>query len=176
MPPYDIRVSARAQAMRVSVYPDGAVRITVPQRAPQVAIDRFIARYASWIERARAKSRGARVINAEKKLIKEYKKQAEHFARERCAYYAARFGVHFNKIAIRAQKRRWGSCSRKGNLSFNYKIALLPTALAEYVVVHEICHLARFDHSRAFWALVERDIPDHKRLRKELRSLVFRFS
>ncbi len=151
---YDISVSTRARMMRVSVYPDGAVRIIVPRRTSKRAVDRFITRYADWIARARVRSRGVTVVNAEKKLIVQYKKRARAIAEERCAHYAAHFGVRYRKISIRAQKRRWGSCSRAGHLSFNYKIALLPTAVAEYVIVHEICHLLRFDHSREFWALV----------------------
>jgi predicted metal-dependent hydrolase len=73
-------------------------------------------------------------------------------------------------VFIKNTKRNWGSCSEKGNLNFNYKLALLPRELAAYVVVHELCHLAVFDHSQTFWDLVSREMPDHKALRKAMRK------
>lgn len=176
MQAYDIRVSDRARAMRVAVHPGGAVIVTVPRRASKGAVDRFLARYAVWIERARAKSAQARVITAEKRLLTVYKKEAKAVAEKWCAHYARRYGVSYRHITIRAQKSRWGSCSRAGNLSFNYKIALLPEAVVRYVIVHEICHLIHFDHSRAFWQAVEREVPTHRELRRELRAVAFRFT
>ncbi len=115
------------------------------------------------------------VIRAKRGRIPAYKREALAFAHEKCARYAAHYGVEFAKITIRAQKRRWGSCSRTGNLSFNYKIALLPPKIAEYIIVHEICHLLSFDHSRAFWQHVERAVPGHRAARKALRRISFRF-
>lgn len=161
--------------MRVSVHPGGLVRVTVPSRASQTAIDRFLAKYSEWIKRAREKVRDVTVITAEKALIAVYKKQAEGVAKERVAHFANRFGVSHGSITIRAQKSRWGSCSRRGNLSFNYKIALLPSDLQDYIVVHEICHLLQFDHSRVFWNQVAREIPNHRALRGVLRRTHFRF-
>lgn len=119
--------------------------------------------------------RHIQVVRAKRAQIAEYKKSAQAFAREQCEDYAKLYGVHYNKITIRAQKRRWGSCSRAGNLSFNYKIALLPRRLAAYVIAHEICHLLSFDHSPRFWQHVERAIPEHRALRAALRSIAFRF-
>ena len=80
------------------------------------------------------------------------------------------YGFAVGRIAIRDTVSRWGSCSAKGNLNFSYKLALLPQRLADYVIVHELCHLGEFNHSPRFWALVERTVPDYKMLRKELRS------
>ena len=75
------------------------------------------------------------------------------------------------RVAIRNQRSRWGSCSKQGNLNFNYKIALLPDALADYIVVHELCHLGEFNHSQAFWDLVAVAVPDHRERRAELRQI-----
>jgi hypothetical protein len=76
----------------------------------------------------------------------------------------------FNKITIRNQSSRWGSCSRRGNLNFNYRIALLPPELADYIIVHELCHLGEFNHSEKFWNLVERTIPNWRELRARLKE------
>jgi predicted metal-dependent hydrolase len=81
---------------------------------------------------------------------------------------------HYNfvyaRIAIRTARSRWGSCSRKGNLNFNYVIASLPPNVMDYVIVHELCHLAVFNHSPAFWARVAEAIPAYRVLRAELRK------
>ncbi len=75
----------------------------------------------------------------------------------------------YHRVTIRNQSSRWGSCSRKGNLSFNYRIALLPPELADYIIVHELCHLGEFNHSKKFWDLVEKTIPNWPQLRAELK-------
>jgi hypothetical protein len=85
------------------------------------------------------------------------------------------YGVSLKKISIRAQKSRWGSCSHGGNLSFNYKIAALPPHIAEYIIVHEVCHLLELNHAARFWGHVERAVPHHKAVRKELRDIVVSF-
>ena len=87
--------------------------------------------------------------------------------------------LHFNtfyklplrKIFIKNLKSRWGSCSEKGNLNFNYKIIFLPPDVADYIVVHELCHIKEFNHSKNFWAEVAKTLPKYAALRKELRRL-----
>jgi predicted metal-dependent hydrolase len=99
------------------------------------------------------------------------KKAAYVFAKEKLAHYNQFFGFKYNKIAIKAQKTRWGSCSRRGNLNFNYRIALLPERLADYIIVHELCHLKEMNHSKRFWNLVARAFPDYQKLRHELKNI-----
>jgi len=82
--------------------------------------------------------------------------------------------IPLNRIAIRNTKSRWGSCSTKGNLNFNYRIVFLPPKLADYLIVHELCHLKEFNHSKRFWDLVARAVPDYKKLQKELKKIKFR--
>ncbi|MEI6345928.1 MAG: M48 family metallopeptidase [bacterium] len=75
----------------------------------------------------------------------------------------------YHRVSIRNQRTRWGSCSRRGNLNFSYKLALLPPHLADYLIVHELCHLGQFNHSPAFWALVALAIPEYRTHRDELK-------
>lgn len=90
--------------------------------------------------------------------------------RERLQYYAPRLGVSPGRVAIREQKTRWGSCSGKGNLNFNWKLIMAPPPVLDYVVIHELCHLREFNHSPRFWALVEGQMPDYRAWKKWLEA------
>lgn len=90
---------------------------------------------------------------------------------ERIEVFNKIYELPLNRVTIRNTKSRWGSCSKKGNLNFNYRIVFLPPALANYLVVHELCHLGEFNHSHKFWDLVAKTIPDYKKLQKELRHV-----
>ncbi|HEV7448999.1 MAG TPA: M48 family metallopeptidase [Candidatus Paceibacterota bacterium] len=85
----------------------------------------------------------------------------------------AHFNTHYNhavrRVFIKNSKSRWGSCSSRGNLNFNYKLLFVPPQVLDYVVVHELCHLRHFNHGPEFWALVAEVLPNHKELRRALR-------
>ena len=89
----------------------------------------------------------------------------------RILHFNSYYGHTLGKIFIKNHKSRWGSCSGKGNLNFNYKVVLLPLPIADYIIVHELCHLQEFNHSAKFWALVGETIPDYVVRRKQLRAL-----
>ncbi len=104
----------------------------------------------------------------------KHKEAARAFVHRKLEEHNQQYGFTWGKVAIRDQRSRWGSCSKKGNLNFSYRVALLPEDLADYVIVHELCHLREFNHSPSFWALVARTIPDHKRRKAALRELSIR--
>jgi predicted metal-dependent hydrolase len=178
--PYTLRPSKRARRMRLSVYCDGSCVVTAPVHISQRAVETFVNQKSEWIQRARKRFAALSHIIFVKKRKRSKKESAEHLAlkaqalqlaTEKIAKFNAHYGFTFSNINIKNQKTRWGSCSRKGNLNFNYKIALLPEKLADYIIVHEICHLGEFNHSRAFWSLVGETIPDYRALRSELRRV-----
>lgn len=86
------------------------------------------------------------------------------------ARFAPLVGRQPSRVLVRVQKRRWGSCAADGSLRFNLRLAMLAPEVIDYVVVHELCHLIRRDHSPAFWAEVARVLPDHRDLRARLRK------
>jgi predicted metal-dependent hydrolase len=103
-------------------------------------------------------------------LYKKHKKEARELVLRRLEYFNKFYGFSWNRVAIRNQKTRWGSCSKKKNLNFHFRLALIPEDLADYVVVHELCHLKEFNHSKDFWSLVEQAVPDYQSRRNTLRS------
>lgn len=172
---YELRRRLRSQTLRLSVRPDARVVVTAPYFVRASSIERFVKKHTDWIERHIARQKKRTVLPVRRVDIPQLKKRALALASARCAHFAHQFGVSYRKISVRAQKSRWGSCSRAGNLSFNYKIAALPAHVADYVVVHEVCHLREMNHGKAFWALVEKAVPHYKTIRKELRNIAFSF-
>lgn len=110
------------------------------------------------------------VLSVKKTIRGFYRKKAEEVIRDRLEHFNAHYGFRFNRVAFRDQKSRWGSCSRLRNLNFNWRLIMAPIEVIDYVVVHELCHLAQMNHSPRFWALVERTMPNHKTHRRWLRE------
>jgi hypothetical protein len=98
------------------------------------------------------------------------KHKAKLYLPERVKELSERSGFSYKKITIRSQKTRWGSCSRKGRLSFNYRLLKYRKEVIDYVIIHELCHLKEMNHSKKFWDLVEGFCPDYVNLKKELRQ------
>ena|SRR3990167_2239629 len=98
------------------------------------------------------------------------KEAARIFVLERINYFNQFYHFRIRRVAIKNQKTRWGSGSSKGNLNFNYKIIYLPKRLADYLIVHELCHLEQLNHSKKFWDLVSKTMPSYKRINKILKK------
>ena len=175
---YTLRVSKRAKRMRLAVYLDGSFVVTAPHDMTQSLIDRFIIRKSQWVldKLEYFRSLGEKFFqrNDSQGYLK-YKENALALAENRINYFNKQYRFLINTVNIKNQKTRWGSCSRKGNLNFNYKIALLPSRLADYIIVHELCHLGEFNHSRKFWNLIAKTIPNYMEIRSELRENGLRF-
>lgn len=125
----------------------------------------------------------ARLTNEQKKILideaitKLYKQLAKDFINERVKYYSKLIGVKYNDVRIKDQKTRWGSCSGKDNLNFNYRLIMAPQNILDYVVVHELCHIIHKNHSNEFWNEVYKYIEDYKdriKYLKENGQLYFR--
>jgi len=102
-------------------------------------------------------------------LEKWYRQRAAEKIKERLRHYSTIIGVEPNAVRIKNQKKRWGSCSSRGNLNFNWRCIMAPIEVLDYIVVHELCHLVHMNHSSKYWALVGRIMPDYQNHRDWLR-------
>jgi predicted metal-dependent hydrolase len=103
-------------------------------------------------------------------LTKWYREEALNTFKDRTSYYSNILGLFPNNLRIKEQRTLWGSCSSKNNINYNWKLIMAPLDILDYIVVHELCHLKHRNHSKDFWDLVERIMPDYKIKRKWLRE------
>ena len=101
----------------------------------------------------------------------EHKEKARELILARLLHFNQYYQLSWNRVAIRNQRRCWGSCSANKNLNFNYKILFLPPHLQDYIIVHELCHLTHLHHGQVFWDLVAEQVPDYKTALLELREI-----
>ena len=170
---YSVRRSKRARRMRLAVYCDGNFVVTVPQAFPTSSIDRYVVAKSQWVISKLDFFEG---LNKKQKLTlgsdgyELYKDKAFEMVTERLtALNQKHYRFKFNKLTIKSQKTRWGSCSKKRNLNFNYKILFLSSKIRDYIMIHELCHLKEFNHSNKFWKLVAKPIPDYAKVTEELK-------
>ena len=98
---------------------------------------------------------------------------AREFITNRVRYFSELYGFRHRKIRIKNQRTVWGSCSEDGSLNFNYILFKMPKDIADYIIVHELCHLRQFNHSEKFWDLVGRTLPGYKGIKKKADEIVF---
>jgi predicted metal-dependent hydrolase len=169
---YTLRKSEKARYVRLSVYSGGQLVVTAPSGASLKLIEQFITKKAQWIARTVRRLSKYQAPVLPRRSSREYAKHkaaALSLATKRVAHFNAHYMFAAGRVSVRNQKTRWGSCSKKGHLSFNYKIALLPPELADYLVVHELCHLKEFNHKEEFWSLVGETLPNYAYLRQTLK-------
>lgn len=170
---YTLKISKRARRLRLAVYCDGSCVVTIPKMMPENLAERFIVEKFQWvinkIDLFKKSGYKPRKVNTRVEFL-QHKDRAFEIAKSRIEYFNQFYNFRFNKINIRNQKTRWGSCSRKGNLNFNYKIALVSEEISDYIVVHELCHLGEFNHSQRFWNLVGKTIPNYLEVKKYLKQ------
>ena len=162
-----MRESARARRARIVVSPGKPPEVVVPLRTSERTIRALLDQNEGWLARQLARNREPQLA-LERMTEREGRSRARALMHELAAAEALRLGVSFKRIAVRDQRTRWGSCSPRGTLSFNWRLVLAPLEVAEYVVVHELCHLRESNHSPCFWQLVANARPGYRDERRWL--------
>jgi predicted metal-dependent hydrolase len=172
---YNLKKSQRAKRLRLAICCDASITVTQPFFLNEKEIEKFLHQKASWLLDKISSFNKSKIKILPKDSYNEFvskKKDAYLLIKERIEYFNKIYNFKFNKISVKRQISRWGSCSRRGNINFNYKILFLPQALADYIIVHELCHLKEFNHSRKFWDLVSLALPNYLNIRRELRKII----
>lgn len=172
---YTIERSKRSRSLRITIYPNMDIRVSMPFFMPESTARKFVYNKRPWILKKLAHFRKKSVSKLKlflqglkKKDYIEQKAKALVLVKERLEFYNKHYNAVYKKVTIRNQKFRWGSCSHTGNLNFNFKIVYLPKPAQDYIVVHELCHLLELNHSKRFWDLVAEKMPDYKSIRRGL--------
>ena len=175
--PYTLVRSSR-KSCAISIDPEGQITVRVPLRISQKEIEHLLVEKRIWIitkyldiEKHRQNRPVSNLTEVQRiALEKRYIAAAKEYFPKRAAYFVQFTGGSYNRISIRDQKTRWGSCSARGTLSFNWRLMLAPPTIADYVIVHELCHLTYMNHSADFWRKVESVYPDYRTARKWLKD------
>lgn len=155
-------VRSDRKTMVLQVNAEG-VTVRAPMRTSDAHIERFVRAHEAWIKGKLQKYRSAQaVVPLTGEELRTLAAQALQDLPPRVARYAGLLGVTYGRITIRNQRTRWGSCSGNGNLNFNCLLMLAPPEVRDYIVVHELCHRKEMNHSKRFYAEVERVMPDYR--------------
>jgi hypothetical protein len=150
----EIRRSRRARSWTLTVPWGDHVVLTVPSAMPHSEIDEVLASHREWIARQRAAQSPRLRLDSRGVSEAEARVAARELVTMVLEEESVALGVSYQRVQIRDQRTRWGSCSARGTLSFNWRLALAPFEVLDYVVVHELCHLREPNHSARFWRLV----------------------
>lgn len=194
---YTVRRSARARHVRLTVTRDGEAVVVLPMRAPERAAALLVEKHGAWLDRQMVRIQAGReraaarpslalgrhlTVNGEPRLVRagtsqerdrlerSLRREARRLLEARVAVFGPVLGVQPRRLTVRAQRARWGSASRNGSLSLNWRLLLAPPWVLDYVVIHELAHLAEPGHTRRFWEVVRRHAPEADTARAWLRE------
>ena len=157
----------RARRYVLRVRPDGDLRVTIPRGGSQRDALRFAERHLEWAQRQRTKVLAAqRPAHVEAAL----RAQAARELPPQLLALAEQHGLEVTRVSIRNQRSRWGSCSPRGHVALNYRLVLMPPAVREYILIHELMHLRQQNHSIRLWRLVEAACPAFREAERWLKQ------
>lgn len=202
---YQIKRSARASSIRISITAGGKVLVSAPRLIPEFLINKFVDSKSLWVEsnlakiqKYQSKLRADEIVIFDKKYqlqvenaaadnvieimgeqiwlrsrmtltkaqIKErletfFKKTAAAYILPRTETLAKQMQIDYQRVSLKEQSSRWGSCSSHGNLNFNWRLVHYSPAVIDYVIIHELAHRLELNHSRSFWAIVRQHDPEY---------------
>ena len=157
----------RARRYLLRVEHDGRLRVTIPRGGSQREADAFARRHVEWVQRQRAVLRRVRFSADDRQRLKA---QAHEELPARLQALAEQHSLRVTRISIRNQRTRWGSCGRDGHICLNWRLVAMPDWVRDYVMIHELMHLKRLDHSPVYWGLVAAACPRFREARQWLRA------
>jgi len=164
----------RAKRYLIRVAGDGTVRVTIPRWGSKREAAAFAENERSWIEEQHRRNeldrQRPRPAALSPEAERELRERAKRELPARLLELAAMHGITVARVSVRNQRWRWGSCSRKGHICLNWRLVQMPDSVRDYVMIHELMHLKRMDHSPKFWKLVAQVCPDFKSARLWLRA------
>lgn len=175
-------VRSNRKTYSISLDEFGTILIRTPLYTTDYDVERIIVEKQYWITnhliKLKERQRNKPVNNYTEAqylaIKKRYIDAAKEYIPKRIAYFVSQYSSlipnSYNRIAVRDQKTRWGSCSSNGTLSFNWRLMLAPPTILDYVIVHELCHLTHMNHSSEFWECVLKILPDYKERKKWLKE------
>ncbi len=172
-------IRSKRKSISIQIKENGDVEVRAPQYISDRQISQFVNSKQDWITEKRTKaleryqSLPQATPEEEAKIAfleKKFRKAAKDYIPYRVEHFHKLTGGHYTSITIRDQKSRWGSCSGRGTLSFNYRLMMAPPKILDYVVVHELCHLTHMNHSKDFWNMVDSILPDYKESKQWLKD------
>jgi predicted metal-dependent hydrolase len=156
---------ARRYVLRVDL--DGRVRVTIPRGGSRREADAFVQRQSEWIRRQKARHIPPAHSQDD---VKQWRRCARRVLPPRLLELAAQHGLTVTRVSVRNQRSRWGSCGRDGHISLNWRLVRMPDWVRDYVLIHELMHLRRMDHSPVYWKHVADACPEYEAARAWLRA------
>ena len=157
----------KARRYVVRVDSDGHVRVTIPRGGSKQAAAAFLERQREWVARQRARVVSPMIPASDRAPLRA---RALRELPPRLLELARVHGMSVSRVSIRNQRTRWGSCGRNGHITLNWRLVVMPEWVSDYVMVHELMHLRRLDHSPAYWTLVAAACPQYLDARRWLRA------
>jgi len=164
----------RARRYVIRVERDGTVRVTLPRWGSKREAAAFAEQERAWIDKQRLRAWRERARPRPdalpEEVVRALRIRAARELPQRLMELAAQHGLTVTRVSVRNQRWRWGSCSRNGRICLNWRLVQMPDDVRDYVMLHELMHLKRMDHSRMFWKLVEKVCPAYRAARDYLRA------
>lgn len=171
--PVTIKSIKNSKKLRIIIRSNGDLVLTKPPRISNKFALSFLEKKSPWIVAYLEKIKldpEKLIPGGDRAMFIKNRRAASVFIKNRLDFFSRIHSFKYGRVSIRNQKTRWGSCSRQGNLNFNYRLIFLKPHMADYVIVHELCHLTEFNHSQEFWRLVGSIIPDYRQIRRYLKG------
>lgn len=172
-------IRSNRKTIAIEVTREGSLIVRAPKRCAKRLIEELLREKEMWILQKQREFQNRRLQLEEQQRhasawtetdYQKARERAKVVLEQKTRYYASCMQVSYGRITIRDQKTRWGSCSGKGNLNFNWRLILAPESVQDYVVVHELAHRREMNHSPAFWKIVEQVMPDYRMQKQWLKE------